>query len=1294
MTLKVTLIFLNLKFVSFTLKGILNMKKYFIMLWSFIAINGMAQNQITFTSTDVDDMLSNISTSGINGNILYNKCIQFADLTNFNTANKNTCTKSLFDQALNDLFFASGKQQFALAKSLNPILSISQNIVDIGILNTSFSTINYDALHPETSGLTLVNNKYQIVAGRQPFINFNKILVAALREQVLCSSGQVEFKLNQSLKFSNNSNNIKSLVADFGDGNNVILIDNGNIVQLSSTVSYNTSGAKVLKFIVTFNDNTSITTYSSLYVKLGIHAEGNDPLIEDGKLVSTIPFQGYDETSPIYGELDYRIFYHTSNGNTTPTLLKPIIISDGFDPEDKRKIQASDYINPADFQEHSSIEHFMDYNDCSGNTSNLIAVLRSKGYDVVVVNYPTYYRNGIKIDGGADYIERNAMNMVTLIQKLNNNLQTNGSTEQLAIAAPSMGGQITRYALAYMEKMFAQTGLNKWKHNTRLWISIDSPHLGANIPYGLQSLIYLATLYGSSSAEDFFYNQLKSTAAKQQLIEQFETQNTFYIDPSYRNGQTISQGFSTDGGSPFYKTFYDNQFNNGLLNSKGYPVNVRKIALINGSLSGQTFGTDNEKVIDLVGFVKILFWDHKAFQGIAHAMADYPNASGVLSDFMVDKVLNSFSATISGITNSNSRGNMDLIPGGWFPGYDQFVAKTRKENDDKISYWEERVNAQIHSFIPAFSALGMKQPEQDWTQPLDRNLVCSNETPFDSYYGEAGNTRHTSFNCESVKWMLKELDNQPQAPIYPFSVDLTGPSTVCNLNQAFTVSFGNATACKFPKPVINWQVSPNLAIVSTSPTSITVKATGNGEAHVSAFLGTGQSYSHPVFIGALPVTHTIVGQIVNPNPQVATHWSFVAQSVTGAVYSWYIDGNRTYNTLNDNTLDLLIPCRTVYGVECKISNTCGMSGLSNAIVTSSGACPRKRPSRYNPGFATLQYDQLVVNIANADNWIAQLFFDEEAIANDRLQKISIYNKRGELMKEVHDLDSRTATVDVSELPQGTYLIEIIGRNDYKELHTFHRSLLKQEQYLTEDIATGNIPMNVEYAHERLYVLQQKLFIELQSQPELLDASGILKDFVSNNATKSFGTIYQVEQAFGENNLNNIQRLLNDWQLANRVDENFFKYYSILLKVKERGSEALNEEDIAALKSIAQRCPLVDGEIVYAARSMYHALVDGDEDFANACGYIAAKGTITNTAVNDGISIYPNPGKGVITIKLPASQTGYKHISVTNVYGKIIAERNTLDRVFMMEIKAPAGIYFLNIYNQKTSKTDIQKLVIE
>jgi hypothetical protein len=138
-----------------------------------------------------------------------------------------------------------------------------------------------------------------------------------------------------------------------------------------------------------------------------------------------------------------------------------------------------------------SIYALLGYDNDSQHLGNDLRLL---GYDLIIVNFPLYpigpFPSYVPIlppvyysrDGGADLMERNALTMEKLIMDINTEVANNtapGTTpEKLVIVGPSMGGQITRYALKDMENK----GVN---HNTRLWIAFDSPNHGANIPVGL-----------------------------------------------------------------------------------------------------------------------------------------------------------------------------------------------------------------------------------------------------------------------------------------------------------------------------------------------------------------------------------------------------------------------------------------------------------------------------------------------------------------------------------------------------------------------------------------------------------------------------------------------------------------------------------------------------------------------------------------------------------------------------------------------------------------------------------------
>ncbi len=113
----------------------------------------------------------------------------------------------------------------------------------------------------------------------------------------------------------------------------------------------------------------------------------------------------------------------------------------------------------------------------------------NKGYDIVILNFPTYKTYDIDgntkyILGGADAIQRNSKVCEKVIDTLNYILKGNNSQEQLVVIGPSMGGQITRYALKTMENNILDYDYRG--HNTRLWVSFDSPHQGAYIPLSIQ----------------------------------------------------------------------------------------------------------------------------------------------------------------------------------------------------------------------------------------------------------------------------------------------------------------------------------------------------------------------------------------------------------------------------------------------------------------------------------------------------------------------------------------------------------------------------------------------------------------------------------------------------------------------------------------------------------------------------------------------------------------------------------------------------------------------------------------
>ena len=287
---------------------------------------------------------------------------------------------------------------------------------------------------------------------------------------------------------------------------------------------------------------------------------------------------------------------------------KPIIIIDGFDPEDKRKIDPQ---SPNYDKDSKSVKELMAYDHDDDDTpkKDLIGELNLLGYDVIIVNHPVNDANGI--DGGSDYIQRNAFTLISLIRHINATKQGN---EQNVVIGPSMGGLISRYALAYMEKELATTGDNaKWNHETRLWVSFDSPHQGANIPIGVQKGIqFFAEEQSVESAQEFIDKQLDQPAPKQMLVNHYTNDTNLPV------------------GAPNFRNRFQNE-----LDALGMPQNLRKIALNNGSIMGALNGVSKEKYLNINDNLTHIspFFYPNPIVGAVHTLVTNIFANELVADF-------------------------------------------------------------------------------------------------------------------------------------------------------------------------------------------------------------------------------------------------------------------------------------------------------------------------------------------------------------------------------------------------------------------------------------------------------------------------------------------------------------------------------------------------------------------------------------------------------------------------------------------------------------------------------------
>ncbi len=906
------------------------MKKILLRACLFLAC-ATINAQVTYTLdtlTNVDSLIAPLNKESFTSGVLYDRVVPIANLTSFNTATNNVSSLPHFEQALYELYRAAKKTKFnSVANARKAYVSLARkNKVDIGIINAQLHRLNFNAENNQLGALKLTNKTLTPINDKALFLEKDLLLIAPLKK--LAIGQEITYAFKEDLFFEESSKKIVTLTAQFDGQGSHTIIQNSQFINKEVAIGYATTGPKTLTFTATYTNGSQTTTKGSLYVSVAsANAMRNpDEGIEDGNITATLPFTGYEPGDlPILGQLEYRIFYHGTPNNYERILKKPIVIIDGFDPFDRRKIQDSDNLDPdLSEEEHISIEDLMTYKDNFGDSESLIGKLRALGYDVVIVNHPIYedVATGKTIDGGADYIERNAMAHIALYQYLNQSIYNNGSNEQLTIMGPSMGGQISRYALAYMEE-------HNLEHNTKLWVSIDSPHLGANIPMGAQSNIYfLGYVYGDQIAKDQYDFLLNSPAGKQQLLLQFSNANTNL--------------------PPYFQQYHSNLEAN-LPSFKGFPQLPRKVAISNGSLN-KGINSPAQKVLDIRGFKDFLGMSVKGFQNEQWFLKNTGQQKkifyGMFKELDSGWIYASLTTTemTTRFTNPLVYGALDAVQGGMADSHGDIKIEIEKNlekliNNGDLDRMSLRTYIPNHSFVPTVSALAFKNPNFNWRNNIDRDLTCTNEIPFDTYYAPIDNEVHVSFTQESVNWLFQELagNHQPASVRKEFThSSLSGDIAVCD-NKTNTYTLDIPDSCS--GYTVIWSTSDNIEIYASTNNSVNVRLLRDATSpigFVSAYIKEiDQWLTNIVWVG-IPSPDFLRIQKLGSYGFYSNQWTklkvvhpipaseFMAEDPGyGLSYQWLVPNSQVRTFTDTSTIDVNPNSSGQLNVGVKMQNPCG-----------------------------------------------------------------------------------------------------------------------------------------------------------------------------------------------------------------------------------------------------------------------------------------------------------------------------------------------------------------------------------
>ena len=539
-----------------------------------------------------------------------------------------------------------------------------QKIFDVGILNYSYNKIKDEAWR---QGKALVQNG-EIIVKSPEWIETRQIFAVSPVVTRKYSSMQPVFRFHDKYYFSNIPVETDYLRVNFDNGQGFQTIK----LNKDISIAYTSEGLKHIQVDLYLKDGSHYSSSFDFEVRM-VSMPAPDETWND--YTADISWSG----STAVG--DVAVFL--GNGNTDFT--RPVIISDGFDPGNIRNLdEIYDIVNQ----------------------QNMVEQLRQQGYDLILVDF----------QGGDDYIQRNAMLIVKLLQDINARMQAAGTMKavnQNVVVGPSMSGLITRYALDYMEQ-------NNIPHNVRNWIAFDSPMKGANVPLGVQHWLRFYADEADVSGAQAALQSLQGPAAKQML-------NYYY---------TATSGY-TAGHHSLYNSFYNE------LNNMGFPQQTRSVAIANGSGygNGQPYSPATQTIeyhyesflVDLDGDVWAIpnHSYHKIFYGVYDELGWWA--------YEEENIY---------VNNTDPQ---DSAPGGTRATFQELDDTDTGGYGDIIAYYPD------HAFIPSISSMCIQNTNNPYYN-IDANLN-NLQTPFDKLYYPAVNQDHIQITSESINWFKHEIIN-------------------------------------------------------------------------------------------------------------------------------------------------------------------------------------------------------------------------------------------------------------------------------------------------------------------------------------------------------------------------------------------------------------------------------------------------------------------------------------------------------------------------------------------------------
>jgi hypothetical protein len=776
----------------------------------------------------------------------------------------------------------------------------SSGAIPISLLHANYNDLRSDAISANL--MSISNQQLFDVAGRTQSPYQTQTLFAAAPSVNYSKTAVTKFVFDNTLIFKN-TGNISGVSVDFADGLGYRTVTLGTVIS----ISYSTIGVKRIKVKLTPTVGTVVESWFDFTVNVvsctncRYFASNSIPLTDPTFLPSSNHSGG-------------TVSVVLSVNNLTGRIRKPLIVAEGFDPFSiSPGLSGGDYtIN--DFIRQLPLTPF-NFNTNLDNTAS---------YDLIFINY----------NNGTDDLKRNALLLQAVIRKVNAEKALGGSTQQNVVMGLSMGGLVARFGLAQMVRNGENT-------QTRLLITHDSPHRGANVPLAFQFMGRQITNLGSiniGSAINIHPTDIITPARELRDLLDATATSQLLITRATGANSTVANTFLANGGE--YRTMVDNLTTpyQTIATSDGSqcatPLFAPGSVLVNGDVGGY------------LGFKNIV---NAGLRTSIVLTSSVSNSLAEVSNWRVYAQIRIFTIPINitlyrFIAGGNGATSFDGVSGGTYATIDNSSYKTSAWLPFGVS--SEFSGTGEFCFVPTGSALDVANFNSSASERYVNSVNISNPSKFTRYIAQeqfirttAGvnstvfNQRHIEFTERNSRWLFDQME----IPTSTINQECSGECTSSGLAMT-----GNNLVCTTESYSVNstvgtpvtWSVLPvGFVTLATNGSAATLTRTTIGNVTLTARVGNCIILTKVIQVG-VPIPNFAIIETTQPCPIPIRGEYTVSPISPNTTYSWVCTGCGTGNVTATGTQGEFgtitlprTPVGRTFSLAVTATNTCGGGSL-------------------------------------------------------------------------------------------------------------------------------------------------------------------------------------------------------------------------------------------------------------------------------------------------------------------------------------------------------------------------------